>query len=159
MGNSRLLVALMSKGHFAKLFTRTLLVGGSANLVARWGKRCNISELIDGNCVVLFVIMHALAWILIRAPILQRVHCGCIVSAPSYLLLDAGGIECIVCAKKELSMVSEPNWICLKLLWVICAFPATYPLLGFARTIFFFLSNFLICLAFRRVDNTSWCYL
>ncbi|ONK65687.1 uncharacterized protein A4U43_C07F39660 [Asparagus officinalis] len=41
----------------------------------------------------------------------KRVHCGCIVSAPSYLLLDAGGIECIVCAKKSFSMiwVTSPN--------------------------------------------------
>lgn len=40
----------------------------------------------------------------------KRVHCGCIVSAPTYLLLDAGGIECIICAKKTISMAPNNMW-------------------------------------------------
>ncbi|ONK75980.1 uncharacterized protein A4U43_C03F22580 [Asparagus officinalis] len=40
----------------------------------------------------------------------KRVHCGCIVSASSYVLLDAGGIECILCAKKTLSMTPNSMW-------------------------------------------------
>ncbi|XP_039114813.1 B3 domain-containing protein Os07g0563300-like [Dioscorea cayenensis subsp. rotundata] len=37
----------------------------------------------------------------------KRVHCGCIVSNQAYLLLDAGGVECIACVRKAL--VSAPN--------------------------------------------------
>ncbi|XP_019055852.1 PREDICTED: B3 domain-containing protein Os07g0563300-like [Nelumbo nucifera] len=32
----------------------------------------------------------------------KRVHCGCIVSFHSFLLLDAGGVECIACARKNM---------------------------------------------------------
>lgn len=39
--------------------------------------------------------------------LLQRVHCGCIVSNQAYLLLDAGGVECIACVRKALVSVSE----------------------------------------------------
>ncbi|WOL10373.1 hypothetical protein Cni_G19128 [Canna indica] len=31
----------------------------------------------------------------------KRVHCGCIVSAPTYIFLDAGGVDCIGCVKKS----------------------------------------------------------
>ncbi|KAE8686680.1 hypothetical protein F3Y22_tig00111036pilonHSYRG00043 [Hibiscus syriacus] len=31
----------------------------------------------------------------------KRVHCGCIVSADAFTLLDAGGIECIACGRKN----------------------------------------------------------
>ncbi|VVB12193.1 unnamed protein product [Arabis nemorensis] len=31
----------------------------------------------------------------------KRIHCGCIVSASAYVLLDAGGIECLACARKK----------------------------------------------------------
>ncbi|KAL1195139.1 B3 domain-containing transcription factor VAL3 [Cardamine amara subsp. amara] len=31
----------------------------------------------------------------------KRIHCGCIVSASSFMLLDAGGIECLACARKK----------------------------------------------------------
>lgn len=37
---------------------------------------------------------------------LQRVHCGCIVSVHAYMLLDAGGVECIACAKKNDTLVT-----------------------------------------------------
>jgi hypothetical protein len=30
----------------------------------------------------------------------QRLHCGCIVSVHAYALLDAGGVDCILCARK-----------------------------------------------------------
>lgn len=36
---------------------------------------------------------------------LQRVHCGCIVSALAFALLDPGGIECMSCARKNLVLV------------------------------------------------------
>lgn len=32
--------------------------------------------------------------------LLQRVHCGCIASIYSFVLLDAGGVECHACAKQ-----------------------------------------------------------
>ncbi|XP_010434162.1 PREDICTED: B3 domain-containing transcription factor VAL3-like isoform X1 [Camelina sativa] len=38
----------------------------------------------------------------------KRVHCGCIVSASAYMLLDAGGIECLACARKKLAL--GPNF-------------------------------------------------
>ncbi|CAA7394673.1 unnamed protein product [Spirodela intermedia] len=31
----------------------------------------------------------------------KRVHCGCIVSVDTFMLLDAGGVECIACARKN----------------------------------------------------------
>ncbi|KAF8096960.1 hypothetical protein N665_0298s0030 [Sinapis alba] len=37
----------------------------------------------------------------------KRIHCGCIVSASAFMLLDAGGIECLTCARKK---VSGPNF-------------------------------------------------
>lgn len=37
---------------------------------------------------------------------LQRIHCGCIVSFHMFVLLDAGGIECITCARKSFILVS-----------------------------------------------------
>lgn len=37
----------------------------------------------------------------------QRIHCGCIVSAPAFMLLDAGGIECLTCARKKVSVVRK----------------------------------------------------
>lgn len=40
---------------------------------------------------------------------LQRVHCGCIVSVNAFTLLDAGGIECVACARKNVVMVSLDN--------------------------------------------------
>lgn len=36
---------------------------------------------------------------------LQRVHCGCIISVNTFTLLDAGGIECMTCARKNLLLV------------------------------------------------------
>ncbi|KAG6467567.1 hypothetical protein ZIOFF_074597 [Zingiber officinale] len=39
----------------------------------------------------------------------KRLHCGCIVSAQTYVFLDAGGVECIACARKSLTMA--PNQI------------------------------------------------
>ncbi|KAJ1700708.1 hypothetical protein LUZ63_000487 [Rhynchospora breviuscula] len=34
----------------------------------------------------------------------KRVHCGCIVSVQSFVLLDAGGIDCLACARKIFGM-------------------------------------------------------
>ncbi|CAI9768553.1 unnamed protein product [Fraxinus pennsylvanica] len=31
----------------------------------------------------------------------KQIHCGCIVSFHMFILLDAGGIECLTCAKKS----------------------------------------------------------
>uniref|UniRef100_A0A7N0UQH8 Uncharacterized protein n=1 Tax=Kalanchoe fedtschenkoi TaxID=63787 RepID=A0A7N0UQH8_KALFE len=31
----------------------------------------------------------------------KHIHCGCIVSSHTFMLLDAGGIECITCAKRS----------------------------------------------------------
>ncbi|KAJ6816860.1 putative pentatricopeptide repeat-containing protein [Iris pallida] len=33
----------------------------------------------------------------------KRIHCGCIVSLPAYILLDAGGVECMTCARRTTS--------------------------------------------------------
>ncbi|KAJ4912819.1 B3 domain-containing transcription factor VAL3 [Raphanus sativus] len=38
----------------------------------------------------------------------KRIHCGCIVSASAFMLLDAGGIECLTCARKKVSV--GPNF-------------------------------------------------
>lgn len=38
---------------------------------------------------------------------MQRIHCGCVVSAPAFTLLDAGGIECLTCARKKVSVVRK----------------------------------------------------
>lgn len=38
----------------------------------------------------------------------QRVHCGCIVSLHAFVVLDAGGIECMLCANKYVTLVSKP---------------------------------------------------
>ncbi|PIA54964.1 hypothetical protein AQUCO_00800005v1 [Aquilegia coerulea] len=40
----------------------------------------------------------------------KRVHCGCIVSINSYLLLDAGGVECMPCAWKNIIMAPNQIW-------------------------------------------------
>ncbi|PKA52415.1 B3 domain-containing protein [Apostasia shenzhenica] len=40
----------------------------------------------------------------------KRIHCGCIVSIPSYMLLDAGGVECMVCVRKAYSSVPNQIW-------------------------------------------------
>ncbi|GMP74832.1 hypothetical protein CsSME_00032124 [Camellia sinensis var. sinensis] len=36
----------------------------------------------------------------------KQIHCGCIVSFHMFVLLDAGGIECITCARKSFILVS-----------------------------------------------------
>ncbi|XP_078156962.1 B3 domain-containing protein Os07g0563300-like isoform X2 [Carex rostrata] len=41
----------------------------------------------------------------------KRVHCGCIVSLPSYVLLDAGGVDCMACARKIFGMAPSPVWV------------------------------------------------
>ncbi|KAJ9168923.1 hypothetical protein P3X46_020399 [Hevea brasiliensis] len=41
----------------------------------------------------------------------KRVHCGCIVSIQAFTLLDAGGIECMACARKNVLLAS--NSACL----------------------------------------------
>ncbi|CAH2078359.1 unnamed protein product [Thlaspi arvense] len=38
----------------------------------------------------------------------KRIHCGCIVSASAFTLLNAGGIECLACARKKVSL--GPNF-------------------------------------------------
>ncbi|KAL0916994.1 hypothetical protein M5K25_014550 [Dendrobium thyrsiflorum] len=40
----------------------------------------------------------------------KRIHCGCIVSIPAYMLLDVGGVECMACVRKAYSAV--PNQVC-----------------------------------------------
>ncbi|KFK28739.1 hypothetical protein AALP_AA7G040500 [Arabis alpina] len=34
----------------------------------------------------------------------KRIHCGCIVSASAFILLDAGGIECLACTRKKVPL-------------------------------------------------------
>ncbi|XP_068668274.1 B3 domain-containing protein Os07g0563300-like isoform X2 [Aristolochia californica] len=40
----------------------------------------------------------------------KRVHCGCIASVHTFLLLDTGGVECMPCAKKNFYMTSNQMW-------------------------------------------------
>ncbi|XP_068639540.1 B3 domain-containing protein Os07g0563300-like isoform X2 [Aristolochia californica] len=40
----------------------------------------------------------------------KRVHCGCIASVHTFLLLDTGGVECMPCAKKSFYMASNQMW-------------------------------------------------
>ncbi|KAJ6846725.1 B3 domain-containing protein-like [Iris pallida] len=40
----------------------------------------------------------------------KRLHCGCIVSLPGYLLLDAGGVECMGCARKTSAVAQNQMW-------------------------------------------------
>ncbi|ESQ55217.1 hypothetical protein EUTSA_v10024526mg [Eutrema salsugineum] len=39
----------------------------------------------------------------------KRIHCGCIVSASAFMLLDVGGIECLACARKKVAL--GPNYL------------------------------------------------
>ncbi|PHT90595.1 hypothetical protein T459_05708, partial [Capsicum annuum] len=39
-----------------------------------------------------------------------QIHCGCIVSFHTFVLLDAGGIECISCARKSFILTPNPAW-------------------------------------------------
>ncbi|KAK4795620.1 hypothetical protein SAY86_027946 [Trapa natans] len=40
----------------------------------------------------------------------KQVHCGCIVSAHSFTLLDPGGIECVTCNRKNILLTTSPAW-------------------------------------------------
>ncbi|ESR62467.1 hypothetical protein CICLE_v10014219mg [Citrus x clementina] len=40
----------------------------------------------------------------------KRVHCGCITSVHAFTLLDAGGIECMTCARKNVLVAPTPSW-------------------------------------------------
>ncbi|KAL2495157.1 B3 domain-containing transcription repressor VAL1 [Forsythia ovata] len=40
----------------------------------------------------------------------KQIHCGCIVSFHMFILLDAGGIECMTCAKKSYILTPNPAW-------------------------------------------------
>ncbi|XP_076948848.1 B3 domain-containing protein Os07g0563300-like [Bidens hawaiensis] len=40
----------------------------------------------------------------------KKIHCGCIVSFHMFVLLDAGGIECLNCAKTEYILTPNPSW-------------------------------------------------
>ncbi|MED6182428.1 hypothetical protein PIB30_028289 [Stylosanthes scabra] len=40
----------------------------------------------------------------------KRIHCGCIVSSDTFMLLDPGGIECLACAKKHMALPSNSQW-------------------------------------------------
>nr|XP_043623008.1 B3 domain-containing transcription factor VAL3-like isoform X2 [Erigeron canadensis] len=42
----------------------------------------------------------------------KQIHCGCIVSFHMFVLLDAGGIECLNCAKTEYILTPNPSWPC-----------------------------------------------
>ncbi|XP_073025859.1 B3 domain-containing protein Os07g0563300-like [Primulina eburnea] len=40
----------------------------------------------------------------------KQIHCGCIVSFHMFVLLDAGGIECLTCARKSFGLTPNPAW-------------------------------------------------
>lgn len=40
----------------------------------------------------------------------KKIHCGCIVSIPAYMLLDVGGVECMACVRKTYSAVPNQVW-------------------------------------------------
>ncbi|XP_074334005.1 B3 domain-containing protein Os07g0563300-like isoform X2 [Apium graveolens] len=40
----------------------------------------------------------------------KQIHCGCIVSFHMFVLLDAGGIECMGCARKSFVLTPNPAW-------------------------------------------------
>ncbi|XP_016514249.1 B3 domain-containing protein Os07g0563300 isoform X1 [Nicotiana tabacum] len=40
----------------------------------------------------------------------KQIHCGCIVSFHTFVLLDAGGIECLSCARKSFILTPNPAW-------------------------------------------------
>ncbi|WJX22208.1 hypothetical protein P8452_11533 [Trifolium repens] len=40
----------------------------------------------------------------------KRIHCGCIVSSNTFVLLDPGGIECFTCARKNIILPSNLPW-------------------------------------------------
>ncbi|ERN03458.1 B3 domain-containing transcription repressor VAL2 isoform X1 [Amborella trichopoda] len=40
----------------------------------------------------------------------KRIHCGCVASVHTYILLDTGGIECMLCARKSI-LFAAPNQI------------------------------------------------
>lgn len=40
----------------------------------------------------------------------KQIHCGCIVSFHMFVLLDAGGIECMTCARKSFILTPNPAW-------------------------------------------------
>lgn len=40
----------------------------------------------------------------------KRIHCGCIVSSNTFVLLDPGGIECFTCARKNVILPSNLPW-------------------------------------------------
>ncbi|KAK8664792.1 hypothetical protein V6N13_084566 [Hibiscus sabdariffa] len=40
----------------------------------------------------------------------KPVHCGCIVSAHAFTLLDAGGIECVACSRRNAVLGSNSSW-------------------------------------------------
>ncbi|GFQ01823.1 B3 domain-containing protein os07g0563300 [Phtheirospermum japonicum] len=40
----------------------------------------------------------------------KQIHCGCIVSFHMFVLLDAGGIECLACARKSYILTPNPAW-------------------------------------------------
>ncbi|PNT74937.1 hypothetical protein BRADI_1g24720v3 [Brachypodium distachyon] len=43
----------------------------------------------------------------------KRLHCGCIVSIHAYALLDAGGVDCILCTRKSYAAAAmAPNQMC-----------------------------------------------
>ncbi|XP_065877879.1 B3 domain-containing protein Os07g0563300 [Euphorbia lathyris] len=41
----------------------------------------------------------------------KRVHCGCVVSCNAFQLLDAGGIECVGCARQNFVWASNTTWM------------------------------------------------
>ncbi|XP_044497204.1 B3 domain-containing protein Os07g0563300-like isoform X2 [Mangifera indica] len=40
----------------------------------------------------------------------KRIHCGCIISISAFTLLDAGGIVCMACARKNVLLAPNPSW-------------------------------------------------
>lgn len=89
---------------------------------------------------------------------LQRIHCGCIVSDNSFMLLDPGGIECNGCAREHLTLVG------LSITARIFVFPSPYLFL-FGATYWTllsmkcpvgFLHPFLHCFWWNKVKKFSY---
>lgn len=85
------------------------MVGGTVNLVGRSvHKNCcscinNVNYHYKFPCLILVSCIHINALIFL----LQLVHCGCIVSFNTHLLLDFGGIICMECSRLNFLLVGE----------------------------------------------------
>lgn len=119
-------VLLMMMASFVRLFTSKLLDGDLVSLVERWVTHFLFHYLLllwSSNTVGTFfnpytghghatplcfmlLLLQEFLWVLIGFVFLmQQIHCGCIVSFHTFVLLDAGGIECLSCARKSFILV------------------------------------------------------